>query len=93
MLCDCLSGWVGRKLISKLCNPHTLFIVQYGNRTHNHDKGNYMTEETSYYLERLREEGYTHDQVLEELDDLVQSGRMSKELHSILLSALEVAGD
>ena len=46
-----------------------------------------MTEETSYYLERLREEGYTHDQVLEELDDLVQSGRMSKELHSILLSA------
>ncbi len=47
--------------------------------------------EESYYLELLREKGYTHEQVLEELDDLVQSGQMSSDLHSILMSALEVA--
>lgn len=52
-----------------------------------------MMSDEGYYLQLLREKGYTHEQVLEELDDLVQTGLMSEELHSILLAALEVACD
>lgn len=41
----------------------------------------------------LRDEDYTHDQVLEELDDLVQSGQMTRGLHRVLMAALEVASE
>lgn len=45
----------------------------------------------TYYVQLLQEKDYTHEQVLEELDDLVQSGRMDSTLHEILLTVLEVA--
>ncbi len=45
----------------------------------------------TYYMQLLREKGYTHDQVLEELDALVQSGQMESGLHAVVLAALEVA--
>lgn len=49
-----------------------------------------MPDET-YYTQLLQEEGLTHEQVLEALDDLVQSGQMQPNVHRVIMAAMEVA--
>lgn len=51
-----------------------------------------MTDQ-SFYEQLLQDEGLTHDEVIEALDDLVQSGQMERNVHRVLLAALEVAGE